>query len=298
MPTLKDYNKKLVSLRNTRKMTKTMQMVSATKFQKAQAAQARVVPYAEGLGSLLRRVTAAAAGDVQLPLCTPRTPAYKALIIVVSSDRGLCGSFNHGLHRLVAHWILEREDRYTDIDLVCCSRKATAFFRGKQTIRKSLDGVTASPAMATATELGDEAMKLFLDGSYDEVYLAFNEFINAVSRKPRLDLLLPAAPTAEEKQELTPENVIMGPRPELIFEPRAPQLLGTLIPLSIRFRIFSALLESAAGEHGARMSAMDNATKNSDRLLDTYTLLRNRVRQAGITRELAEIVTGAEALKG
>ena len=98
--------------------------------------------------------------------------------------------------------------------------------------------------------------------------------------------------------ELTPENVMQGPRPELIFEPRAPELLCTLIPQSIRFRIFSALLESAAGEHGARMSAMDNATKNSDRLLDTYTLLRNRVRQAGITRELAEIVTGAEALKG
>ena len=147
-------------------------------------------------------------------------------------------------------------------------------------------------------ELGDEAMKLFSDGSYDEVYLAYNEFINAVSRTPRVELLLPATPTEEEQAELTPENVMQGPRPELIFEPPAPELLGTLIPQSVRFRIFAALLESAAGEHGARMSAMDNATKNSDRLLDTYTLLRNRVRQAGITRELAEIVTGAEALKG
>ena len=298
MPTLKDYNNKLVSLRNTRKMTKTMQMVSATKFQRAQAAQARVVPYAAALNSMLHRVTAAAGADVQLPLCTPRTPAYKALILLVSSDRGLCGSFNHGIHRLVAHWILEREDRYTDIDLVCCSRKATAFFRGRQTIRQSRDGITASPVMATAAELGDEAIKLFSGGAYDEVYLAFNEFINAVSRTPRIDLLLPASPTEEEKTELTPENVMQGPRPELIFEPRAPELLGTLIPQSVRFRIFSALLESSAGEHGARMSAMDNATKNSDRLLDTYTLLRNRVRQAGITRELAEIVTGAEALKG
>ena len=298
MPTLKDYNNKLVSLRNTRKMTKTMQMVSATKFQRAQAAQTRVRPYANALNSMLHRVTAAAAGEVHLPLCKVRSPAYKALIIIISSDRGLCGSFNHGLHRLVAQWIFERENRYTDIDLVCCSRKAAAFFRGKQEIRKSRDGITASPNMATAAELGDEAMKLFSESSYDEVYLAYNEFINAVSRTPQIELLLPATTTDEGKTALTPENVMQGPRPELIFEPRAPELLGTLIPQSIRFRIFSALLESAAGEHGARMSAMDNATKNSDRLLDTYTLLRNRVRQAGITRELAEIVTGAEALKG
>jgi len=298
MPTLKDYNKKLVSLRNTRKMTKTMQMVSATKFQRAVAAQARVVPYATALNSLLGRLTAAAAGDIRHPLCTPRTPAYKALIIVISSDRGLCGSFNHGIHRLVAHWIAERENRYTDIDLVCCSRRATSFFRGHQTIRNQRDGITSGPTMATAAELGDDAIRTFLAGNYDEVYLAFNQFINAVSRTPRIDLLLPALAAPEQALALTPENVTFGPAADLIFEPPAPQLLGILIPQTIRFRIFSALLESAAGEHGARMSAMDNATKNADRLCETYTLLRNRARQAGITRELAEIVTGAEALKG
>ena len=298
MPTLKDYNKKLVSLRNTRKMTKTMQMVSATKFQRAQAAQARVRPYAEALTSTVHRLAIASRGEVNHPLFAPRTPAYKALIIVVSSDRGLCGSFNHGIHRLVARWIAEREDRYTDIDLVSCSRRATAFFRSRQKLRRQYDNISGAPTMATAAELGDDAVNAFLSREYDEVYLAFNQFINAVSRTPRIDLLLPAAAVPEENLAVTPENVKFGPAADLIFEPAAPQLLGILIPQTIRFRIFAALLENAAGEHGARMSAMDNATKNSDRLIDTYTLLRNRARQAGITRELSEIVTGAEALKG
>ncbi|TAN37366.1 MAG: ATP synthase F1 subunit gamma [Verrucomicrobia bacterium] len=299
MPTLKDYNKKLVSLRNTRKMTKTMQMVSATKFQRALAAQARVRPYALALNSTLARAARAAGSETQNPLCTPHTPAYKALIIVLSSDRGLCGSFNHGIHRAVARWITEREDRYTDIDLICCSRKSAAFFRGRQSIRMQHDGASASPTMAGAMQLGDEAIQAFLKGDYDEVHLAYNEFINAVSRTPRIEILLPAAPpTGEQNPALTMENVQFGPAAEVAFEPAPVELFNLLIPQTIRFRIFSAMLETAAGEHGARMSAMDNATKNSDRLIETFTLLRNRVRQAGITRELAEIVTGAEALKG
>jgi len=299
MPTLKDYNNKLVSLRNTRKMTKTMQMVSATKFQRALAAQARVRPYATALNSTLTRAACAAGSDTQNPLCTPHTPAYKALVIVLSSDRGLCGSFNHGIHRAVTRWIVERENRYTDIDLICCSRKAAAFFRGRQNIRAPYEGASANPTMAGAMQLGDEVIQTFLKGHYDEIYLAYNEFINAVSRTPRIEILLPAAPpTDEQNPALTLENVQFGPTAEVVFEPSPAELLNLLIPQTIRFRIFSAMLETAAGEHGARMSAMDNATKNSDRLIESFTLLRNRVRQAGITRELGEIVTGAEALKG
>ena len=289
MPSLKDYNKKLASLGNMHKMTKTMKMVSATKFHRALEAQVRLAPYAAQLQRLLSCFTETAETALH-PLCVRRLPVRRVLLVIVSSNRGLCGSFNHALHRLVNRWIEENKDRYETLEVVSCSRKATAFLRGRVPLRASREDLTVNPAMAAAAQLADELMRWFLDGTYDEVHLAYNHFVNAMSRQPRRDVLLPAADLPAEKSG--------GASAQYLFEPPAAQLRDVLIPRAVRFKLFSVLLENAVGEHGARMTAMDNATKNAERLMDEYTLLRNRARQAGITRELIEIVTGAEALKG
>ncbi|MCX6997255.1 MAG: ATP synthase F1 subunit gamma [Kiritimatiellaeota bacterium] len=292
MPSLKDYNKKLASLRNMHKMTKTMKMVSATKFHRALEAQVRLAPYAAQLQRLLRRFADAPQTGLH-PLCVRRLPARRVLLVIVSSNRGLCGSFNHALHRLADRWLEEHKDRYETLAVVSCSRKATAFLRGRASLRASREELTASPAMASAAQLADELMRWFLDGAYDEVHLAYNHFVNAMTRQPRREVLLPAADLPAEE----PAEGEFAPA-QYLFEPPAAQLRDVLIPRAVRFKLFSVLLENAVGEHGARMTAMDNATKNTERLMDEFTLLRNRARQAGITRELIEIVTGAEALKG
>lgn len=289
MPSLKDYNKKLASLGNMHKMTKTMKMVSATKFHRALDAQVRLAPYAAQLQRLLSGFTEAGSA-ARHPLCVPRTPVNRVLLVVVSSNRGLCGSFNHALHRLADRWIEENKDRYETLDAVSCSRRATTFLRGRAPLRASYEELTANPTMTAATQLADDLMRWFLEGVYDEIHVAYNHFVNAMTRQPRREVLLPVPePPAEET----------GVAPALyLYEPPAASLRDALIPRAVRFKLFAVLLENAAGEHGARMTAMDNATKNAERLMDEYTLLRNRARQAGITRELIEIVTGAEALKG
>jgi len=289
MPTLKEYNKKIAGLRNMHKMTRTMKMVSATKFRRALEAQERLAPYADQLQCLLGRLAGNGAAG-RHPLCAVREPARRELLVIVSSNRGLCGAFNHALHRLAERWWEDRKDRYETLDAVSCSRKATAFLRGRLPLRASREELTASPTMAAAAQAADEFMGWFLDGSYDEVHVAYNHFVNAMSRQPRLETLLPVAdqPAADAEPAYVP----------YLFEPPAAQLRDALFPRAVRFRLFAILLENAAGEHGARMTAMDNATKNTERLMDEFTLLRNRARQAGITRELIEIITGAEALRG
>ncbi len=289
MPTLKDYNKKIASLRNMHKMTRTMKMVSATKFRRALEAQVRLAPYAAQLQHLLGCFADDAQAGVH-PLCAVRQPVRRVLLVIVSSNRGLCGSFNHALHRLADRWIEDNKDRYEALDAVSCSRKATAFLRGRVPLRASHEELTASPTMAAAARVADELMGWFLDGDYDEIHLAYNHFVNAMTRRPRLEALLPIADLPSEN-----DGFVYVP---YLFEPPAAPLRDMLFPRAVRFKMFSVLLEHAAGEHGARMTAMDSATKNTERLMDEFTLLRNRARQAGITRELIEIVTGAEALKG
>lgn len=287
MPSLKEYNKKLLSLRNTRKTTKTMKMVSATKFHRALEAFRCGRDYAAALEGMLASAQRRIEADGH-PLLAERPKATRALVLVITSDRGLCGAFNNNVNRFVASWVKEQAGRFPAVDLSCCSRRSTMYFRSYAHLRKSYEGVTARPGLEGAQRLAADVTALFLERPHYTIYLAVNRFINPLSQKPEILQLLPvradpAAASADAANVLT--------------EPEGPALLDALAAQVVQARLFRALLENSAGEHAARMTAMDSATNNADKMIRHYTLLRNRARQAGITREMIEIVTGAQALE-
>ena len=285
MPSLKEYNVKIASLKNTAKVTKTMNMVSSTKFRKAQLAQNNSRMYADQLKGVIGRL-AGAAGEGTHPLMQVRD-SKKALVIVFASDKGLCGGFNNNLIKFVKKWKSEEGKSFETVDFITTSKRATLGIKTVGSIIKSVEDVAASPDFATAMEIGELAQDKFIAGEYDEVYLVYNILLSALSQKPTAEKILPM--TADEAQG--------GPETDYIYEPSRPELLSYLLPKSINFSVFSAFLESAAGEHAARMAAMDSATTNANKLIETNTTLRNRARQAQITTELTEIVAGAESLK-
>lgn len=290
MPSLKEYKAKLVSLQNMRKITKTMKMVAASKLNKAMEAQRSGMVFSEKLRHMISRL-ASSVDERSHPLLRHVERPEKVLIVLFTSDKGLCGSFNNGLIKNVWRWIHSPEHGDQKITLSFCGRRGHLFYRSRMPVKTYYEGVTAKPAYTDAIRIAKDVCASFVAGDFDEVYLAYNHFLNPLSQRPMLQKLLPIAPDiVETEQPSLP--------PELILEPPEKELLATLIPKTVEYEIFYALLENAAGENGARMTAMDSATSNASNLIDLYTLLRNRARQASITKELIEIVSGAEALKG
>jgi len=288
MATTKEYNVKLKSLKNTQKITKTMKMISASKLRKFQQAQANAKIYANSIRHLVSRIAVSVDSSCH-PLLQARAQVKNILIVLVTSDRGLCGAFNNNVNKQVLTWI-SHNNQYEKIDLVCCGKRGHLFFQKKANINKFYKDSTPNPTFETASRIGDDLSKIFISGEYDEVYVTHNQFFSPLLQKTIFKKILPVDPRALSKE---------GPQynTDYIFEPRPEELLTFLISQYLFFRIYFTLLENAAGEHGARMTAMDNATKNASELIEKYTLLRNRARQAAITTELIEIVAGAEALK-
>lgn len=290
MPSLKEYKAKLASLNNTRKITKTMKMVAASKLYRTMDAQRKATQYAAKLEELISRL-AASVDPRANPLLQARPEPRSALLIVMMSDKGLCGGFNNNLIKHVSRWHQHPAQQAKKVKLSFAGRRGWLFFRNRAVVQKHYENITGRPTPADALRISQEATRGFLNGEFDEIYLAYNHFINPLSQKPLIKKLLPieahSISAAEEKiHDL------------FILEPQEHELLATLLPQVIQFEIFFALLENAAGENGARMTAMDNATNNANKMIRLYTLLRNRARQASITKELIEIVSGAEALKG
>ncbi|MBI5415855.1 MAG: ATP synthase F1 subunit gamma, partial [Candidatus Omnitrophica bacterium] len=251
-------------------------------------AQANARLYARHLTALTLRISASVSTHSH-PLLTRRPKVNKVIILVITSDKGLCGAFNHNANRRVALWVRENRHHET-IDIWCCGRKGFMYFDRHDLVKAHYDDVTAAPRFEDAMKIGDDLSRAFRDGRCDAAYLSYNQFFNPLVQKTVFQQILPVEPRllAEKKEEV---------RRDYIFEPGAEELLNFLIPHFLYFRIYFALLENSAGEHGARMTAMDNATKNASELMDRYTLSRNRLRQAAITTELTEIVSGAEVLK-
>ena len=289
MASIKEYNKKLKSLKNTRKITKTMKMVAASKLHKAHQAQANAKLYARNLTELISRISAVVLPE-QHPLLIKRQAVQNALILVFTSDKGLCGAFNHNCHRHVVAWLKENRQNYKKVDLSFCGKRGYFFFRRMENTKTYYENIVGDPKFESAIQIGNALIQSFLKTEYDEVYLAYNQFFSPISQKTVFEKLLPIDPQAMIHEK------IEHPR-EYLFEPQGPELLEFLIPHFVYFKIYFSLLENAAGEHGARMSAMDSATKNATDFIDKTTLLRNRARQAAITTELTEIVAGAEALR-
>jgi len=288
MATIKEYNNKLKSLKGTQKITRTMKMVSTSKLRKAQHAQANAKVYADKLTALTSRISTSIDAGLH-PLLLSKEEVKRVLILIITSDKGLCGAFNHNANKQVSRWIDDNR-HHEQIDICCCGKRGYMFFKKTDHVKKYYEKVTENPKFADATYIGEEIKKAFLNNEYDEVYISYNQFFSPLLQTTVFEKILPIDPHTLIKEKIS-EPI------EYIFEPKAEDLLKFLIPHFLYFKIYFALLENAAGEHGARMTSMENATNNASDLMDRYTLLRNRARQAAITTELTEIVAGAEALK-
>ena len=289
MANLRAIRKRIGSVKSTQQITKAMKMVSAAKLRRAQDAIIAARPYAKKMREVVQAVAARAGGDAH-PLLTPREGKRLALL-VVTSDRGLAGSFNAGLTRAAYRFINDHRGEYEEITLFVIGRKGRDFFRRREIpIRKEYLGVLGSISRHHAETIANELVGGFLAGEFDEVQVVFNEFRSAISQVVRFEKMFPIA--IETAGVEAADNV------DYLYEPSREEILASLLPKYVEMQIFRFLLESVAGEHGARMTAMDSATNNSVDMISRLTLQMNRARQATITTELTEIVSGAEALKG
>jgi F-type H+-transporting ATPase subunit gamma len=291
VPSLRDIRNRIGSVKSTRQITKAMKMVSAAKLRRAQESILKTRPYAQLLDQTLSRVAARAAAEevVAHPLLAPRVQKH-AEVVVVTSDRGLAGGFNSNICRRVQRFLTENGDRFEQLLLATVGRKGRDYFRARRIqVRKDFTGVIGGLAYEKAEAIAQEYTGRYLAGEVDAVFLAYNEFKSAISQKPVVVQLLPIETAA------TGESA--GAGIDFKFEPSREALLADLLPRHVAMQVWRALLESAASEHGARMSAMESATKNAEEIIAALTLQYNRARQAYVTKELMEIVSGAEALK-
>jgi F-type H+-transporting ATPase subunit gamma len=294
MASLRDIRKRIRSVKNTQQITKAMKMVAAAKLRKAQDAIIAARPYAQALEQLIAHL-AARSEELAHPLLAAR-PARNADVVVLTSDRGLAGGFNSNIIRRVNRFLLENARQYQRIRLITIGRKGNEFFRRRELeILKDYPGLFAQVSFATASDVAEEATHRFLREENDAVFVVYNEFVSAISQRVVLTQVLPlqsiVPASSREGEGAAPRGI------DFLYEPSREAVLDRLVPQAIAIKIYRALLESLASEHGARMSAMDNATNNASEMIDRLTLYYNRTRQAAITKELMEIVSGAEALK-
>jgi len=289
MANLRAIRKRISSVKSTQQITRAMKMVSAAKLRRAQDGINAARPYARKMREVVQAVAGRAGSDAH-PLLTARE-AKKLALLVVTSDRGLCGSFNAGLSRAVYRFLNEHRGAYEEIALFVVGRKGRDFFRRREIpIRKEYLGVLGAVSRHHAETIAGDLIEGFLAEEFDEVRIAFNEFRSAISQIVRFEKMFPIALESSGKTG--------GDDIDYLYEPSREEILATLLPKYVQTQILRVLLESVAGEHGARMTAMDSATKNSVDMISRLTLKMNRARQATITTELIEIVSGAEALKG
>ncbi|HLL01816.1 MAG TPA: ATP synthase F1 subunit gamma [Myxococcaceae bacterium] len=307
MASLRDIRKRIRSVKNTRQITKAMKMVAAAKLRKAQDAIIAARPYAQTLDQIISDLAARSADEEMAhPLLTAR-PIRRAEVVVLTSDRGLAGGFNSNVIRRANRYLYENSG-LEKIQMSTVGRKGFDFFRQRgQTIRKDFGGLYQRLNYLSAREVAQELTASFLNNEVDAVYVVYNEFLSAISQKVVLSQILPLqtlggdlVPGAETKPGSlgTPAAKTVGPTlVDFKYEPGRQEVLDKLVPQAVSIKLYRALLESVASEHGARMSAMENATSNATDMIASLSLHYNRTRQAVITKELMEIVSGAEALK-
>ena len=285
MATLRDIQRRIRSVQSTQKITRAMKLVAAAKLRRAQERIVSARPYASKMAELLGNLVSGTDGAAH-PLLEQREGPRRQ-IVIVTADKGLAGAFNSNIIRRSLE--LVRESSAADVTLVVVGRKARDFYRRRPyTIRRDLIGFWDRLAYSHACELADGLMEQYLAGEVDEVWLVYNEFRSvAVQRPVRMQLLpIPRTEGGETAQSV-----------DYIYEPGPEEILGELLPRHVRMQVYRALLESAAGEHGARMTAMEAATSNAKEMIEVLTIQYNKARQEKITKELLDIVGGAEALK-
>jgi F-type H+-transporting ATPase subunit gamma len=288
---LKDMRVRIAATKATQKITKAMQMVAASKLRRAQVAAEAARPYAERMGKVLGSIASAVAGSDSAPRLLSGTGNDKVhLLVVCTAERGLCGPFNSSIVRLARERINALTGQGKDVKILCVGRKGADQLRrvyGKLIIETiELRGVKQM-GFAQAEMISQKIVALFDDGAFDVCTLFFSRFKTVIAQIPTAQQIIPPVFEAAEAA---------GPVASYEYEPDEAEILGDLLPRNLAVQVFRALLENAASEQGARMSAMDNATRNAGEMIRKQTLTYNRTRQAMITKELIEIISGAEAL--
>ena len=295
MANAKDLRKRISSVKNTQQITRAMKMVSAAKLRRAQEAVVSLRPYAAEISSIVSRLSSSEGDEQKHELLTPKTAeeVQKILVLVVTSDRGLCGAFNANVIKTAQRYARTHAHKYKKFDFAFIGKKGFEFFKNKRA-GKYYNTLLGKVSFAKADEFAKELIQLYLDGEYDEIKFIYNEFKSAISQKTNVETFLPIKATDLDStsNEDTAKSV-----PFTIFEPNKADILNKILPKHFSVQAYRVLLESLASEHGARMSAMENATKNAGEMIRKLTLIYNKTRQAGITKELLEITSGTEAQK-
>ena len=288
MAAVKDIRRKIAGVKKTKQITRAMNMVAASRLKAAQLRMENFRPYAikfmDVLSSLALRVDAETH-----PLLAVREPK-RIRVICMTSDRGLCGGFNTNLIKATERFIRDKVREGKEVELIAVGRKGRDYFRKKQKLINQWSDVFGKFDITLAVKISDEIIPSFIREEYDELYVIYNEFRNIAVQRPSVVRLFPLPPIGKD------EDVDPNKRIEYIYEPSDEILLGKLLPMYVHVLVFRALLETSAGENGARMVAMDNATKNCEEMIQNLTLRMNKARQSAITAELMDIVGGTEAL--
>ncbi|MGQ0527939.1 MAG: F0F1 ATP synthase subunit gamma [Alphaproteobacteria bacterium] len=303
MPSLRYYRDRIVSVKSTRKITSAMKMVAASKLRRAQEQAEESRPYAKAMEAMMARVSQnVIIGPQSSKLLAGTGNDKKHLLIVMTADRGLAAGFNSNLVKEARRMMAELEAHGRDVTIITVGRKSRDLLRrtNRGQILESYMGVTGKNAVnyADAHALTDFVLEKFESGAFDVATLIYNEFQSVLVQKPMRQQLIPFTPPAPAQDNSRPAETpaATGPVSPYEFEPSEEEILNALLPRNIGVQIFRALLDSAVGEQAARMTAMDNATRNAGDVIKNVTLKYNRARQAHITKELIEIISGAEAV--
>lgn len=288
MPGLKEIRKRINSVKSTKQITKAMKMVAAAKFRKAQTRIFELRPYADKMRSVLSGLSKTV--DTGHPLLEVR-PKRRVEIVVLTSDRGLCGAFNTNVMKAANKLLRELQSEGIEVSVSTIGKKGTDLFKRRGIKpRQSWIGLSGRIAYSNAQEIAKDITENYINEVFDEVILVYNEFKSVISQRVSILKLLPLSAVSEEEKE---KEAIA----EFLYEPSQQAIFERLLPKNLEIQIFRALLESQASEEAARMTAMENATKAADDMISSLTLQYNKARQASITKELMDIVGGVEALK-
>ena len=287
MPNLKDIRKRIESVKSTAKITRAMKLVAAAKLRRAQENIEKARPYAVKLHELISEL-ALRADEEDHPLLSVREPR-NVMLLVLTSDRGLCGGFNTNILKALLKWRIAHEGQYDNVLISVVGKKGRDYLKFRNIpIHKYYPGLDVNTALSRAKEITDGIVEDFLGENLDSIYLFYNEFKSAMSQRIVSEQLLPIKPLELEEDQ--------GANIDFVYEPSKEELLETIMPMYVEVEVYRSTLESTASEFGARMTAMENATNNARDMISALTLEYNKARQASITKDLLDIVGGAEAL--
>ena len=294
MPSLKDIRSRIDSTKNTQKITSALKLVSAAKLRRAQQNIVNLRPYAKSLLTLIADI--AETQKVEHKLLQKNDNPKSVLYLVIASDRGLCGSFNSSIAKFTEQVLAEKKSDYEKMDFIFVGRRVKEYFS-----RRDLEpidyitGLDKDISYELAAGVATKVIKAFEEGEYEEVQIVYNEFKSAISQEVVCEKLLPVDASSENSFDQQDEQRFAK---DLIFEPSPEEIINELLEKHFAVQVYRCMSESVASEHGARMTSMENSTKNAGELIKTLTTTYNKLRQASITKELIEITTGAEALNG